>query len=246
MYGYLWSQQTKYVWLSMSPLSMQQPHKKRSKQRFSQFHKAMIARACVASILVSVVISCGSTKNQASPSQSTVLNSLTSEEPPASSPFSESTLSASPKQTTNSARPNPVIGQGVPPTSAAQSNGQSPTAASQSPMVTNSTLAQQNTVPTTTPRFIPFECSVSIRETSQRPSPNTSAIRVDVVVKEKTQSVVWVEATSEDLRDRKAVSISQTNSGSTQLVVRYGKGATVTVYASSDFQPDARMCSDTR
>lgn len=108
------------------------------------------------------------------------------------------------------------------------------------------TLGPSNTVPSTAPRFTPFQCVVQIRETSQKPSPNTEAIRVDVAITGQSISTVFLEAVSGNQRDRKAAAVSKSNTVTTQMVVLAGQNATVTVYAAPDFEPDARMCSAKR
>lgn len=100
--------------------------------------------------------------------------------------------------------------------------------------------------PVTTLRFVPFQCIAQIRETSQQPATNAVAIRVDVSVTGTSISTIFLEAISSNQRDRKAVAVSNTGMATTQLVVAAGQSATVTVYATSDFEPDARMCSTTR
>lgn len=87
---------------------------------------------------------------------------------------------------------------------------------------------------------------VQIRETSQKPSPNTEAIRVDVAITGQSISTVFLEAVSGNQRDRKAAAVSKSNTVTTQMVVLAGQNATVTVYAAPDFEPDARMCSAKR
>lgn len=108
------------------------------------------------------------------------------------------------------------------------------------------TVGPTNTVPSTTPRFTPFQCSIQIRETSQQPSTSTEALRVDVAIAGQSITTVFIEALSGNKRDRKAAAVSKSNTVTTQMVVLAGQNATVTVYAAPDFEPDARMCSAKR
>lgn len=217
-------------------------------------HKLRLHRSCpiykANMLMVSVVLlamtmtACSSSAAEKASSESTV---LTSASDPTSLPLGETSSTATPRATPSQLQPSinaapksSASGPGSPAVpSLSQGSSQQGT-----PAVT--AMPPQITVPPTSPRFVPFQCSLSIRETSQQPSPNTSAIRVDISIVGSLPSTVWLEALSDDLRDRKSVSISKTGTGSTQLVVRLGKGATVTAYAAPDFEADARMCAAKR
>lgn len=211
------------------------------KQALPKFRNAMICNFLLTMFFAMFMSACSSSKVQSKSTQSTQLteaSATTSTDKKTDGLSTPKTTSA--QNTTGSTSPI-IQPQGSSPSNTTPSGTQF-----ENQIQTVTTLAQQVTVPPTIPRFVSFQCSITIRETSQQPSPNTVAMRVDVTVTEQSVLTVWVEALSGNQRDRKALAISKSGTASTQLVVLEGKDAIVTVYAAPDFEPDARMCSAKR
>lgn len=176
-------------------------------------------------------------------------NSNTSEE--LGSPTSlASEASSTSTASTSSRLPNTSLatqskGQSISPASTnAVGQKSEATNSPNSSVISNSGITMAPTPPqTTVPRFIPFQCSVRVRETSQQPTPSTRAVRVDILVMTPSIDGVWVEARAGNSKDRQALLLDKDRSVTTQMIVPLGLQGIVSVNATSDFSPDSVMCS---
>ena len=171
---------------------------------------------------------------------------------PVNSAFGQSITPGNSKNPSSSENSSGSKGKATAPTEISSGSNSTATGSDDSDTATTSVAPGQSnstltpTIPlapsTVAPHFLPFKCSVAVRDYSGSTPKGGQSLEVLVQAQGSTTGGVWAEATSKNFRKRFGLKLDANESGRTVIVAPDEYVVQVKIYAASTLEPSSLMC----